>query len=212
MSPNVLDIVGDYFLNEFPETRDSLLLQVQDPSNRDAWEMFAQIYRPVIFRIARARGLQHADALDLSQQVLIAVASTIGEWEKRDNSTRFRNWLSRVTKNAILNALMRRPKDQAVGGSSVESLLQDVVDCDGVTTALIDTEYRRELYLRAAQIVSEEFRPDSWQAFEMSVAGEMSIEKVAETLGKSIGAIYTARSRIMFRLREVISELGAHGQ
>ena len=87
-----------------------------------------------------------------------------------------------------------------------------MVDCDGVTTALIDTEYRRELYLRAAQIVSEEFRPDSWQAFEMSVAGEMSIEKVAKTLGKSIGAIYTARSRIMFRLREVISELGAHGQ
>ena len=199
-------------MNEFPETRDSLLLQVQDPANRDAWEMFAQIYRPVIFRIAKARGLQHADAQDLSQHVLIAVASAIGDWEKRDKSTRFRNWLSRVTKNAILNALMRRPKDQAVGGSSVESLLQDVVDCDGVTTALIDTEYRRELYLRAAQIVSEEFRPDSWQAFEMSVAGEMSIEKVAETLGKSIGAIYTARSRIMFRLREVISELGAHGQ
>ena len=111
MSPTVLVIVGDDFLNEFPETRDSLLLQVQDPSNRDAWEMFAQIYRPVIFRIAKARGLQHADAQDLSQQVLIAGAGAIGDWEKRDKSTRFRNWLSRVTKNAILNALTRRPKD-----------------------------------------------------------------------------------------------------
>lgn len=25
---------------EFPETRDSLLVQVQDPANREAWELF----------------------------------------------------------------------------------------------------------------------------------------------------------------------------
>lgn len=194
-------------MSEFPETRDSLLVQVQDPANRDAWDLFARIYRPVIVRIAVAQGLQHADAQDLSQQVLMAVASAIGEWEKRDETTRFRHWLSRVTKNAILNALMRRPRDQAVGGSSFEELLQEVVDSDGETTALIETEMRRELYLRAAERVKVEFRTDSWQAFELSVAGDLTIEEVAERLGKSVGAIYTARSRIMFRLREVISTM-----
>lgn len=199
-------------MSEFPETRDSLLVQVQDPANREAWELFARIYRPVIVRIARARGLQHADAQDLSQQVLMAVASAIGDWEKRDESTRFRHWLSRVTKNAILNALMRRPRDQAVGGSSVEILLREAVDRDGATIALIETELRRELYLRAAERVKVEFRPDSWQAFELSVAGDLTTEEVAAELGKSVGAIYTARSRIMFRLREVISELGEQNQ
>ncbi len=195
-------------MSEFPETRDSLLVQVQDPANRDAWERFAQIYRPVIFRIAMARGLQHADAQDLSQQVLMAVAGAIGAWEKRDESTRFRHWLSRITRNAILNALMRRPKDRAVGGSSVQELMRDAVDPDGTTTELIETEYRRELYLRAARVVKGEFRADSWQAFEKTVVENIAIEDVAETLGKSVGAIYTARSRIMFRLREVISEFG----
>ena len=195
-------------MSEFPETRDSLLVQVQDPANRDAWELFARIYRPVIVRIAKARGMQNADAQDLSQQVLMAVASAFGDWEKRDESTRFRHWLSRVTKNAILNALMRRPKDQAVGGSSVEELLGEAVERDGATTALLETELHRELYLRAAEMVKVEFRPDSWQAFELSIAGDLTIEEVAEQLGKSVGAIYTARSRIMFRLREVIAELG----
>jgi RNA polymerase sigma-70 factor (ECF subfamily) len=113
-----------------------------------------------------------------------------------------------VTKNAILNALMRRPGDQAVGGSTVEDLLRQAVDRDGATTALIETELRRELYLRAAEVVKVEFRPDSWQAFELSVAGDLTTEEVAAQLGKSVGEIYTARSRIMFRLREVISELG----
>jgi RNA polymerase sigma-70 factor, ECF subfamily len=199
-------------LSEFPETRDSLLVQVQDPANRDAWEQFARIYRPVIVRIAMARGLQHADAQDLSQQVLMAVASAIGGWEKRDESTRFRHWLSRVTKNAILNALVRRPKDQAVGGSSFEELLRDAVDRDDATTALIETELRRELYMRAAEMVKVEFRAESWLAFELSVAGDLTIEDVAKQLSKSVGAIYTARSRIMFRLREVISELGEQDQ
>jgi hypothetical protein len=60
-------------LSAFPETRDSLL--VQDPANRDAWELFARIYRPVIVRIVLAHDLQHADAQDLSQQVLMAVSA-----------------------------------------------------------------------------------------------------------------------------------------
>ena len=199
-------------MSEFPETRDSLLVQVQDPANREAWELFVQIYQPVIFRIAIARGLQHADAHDLSQQVLMAVASAVGDWEKQDESTKFRHWLTRVTKNAILNALTRRPKDQAIGGSSAEDLLLNVVDRDGATTALIETEYRRELYLQAAQIVRVEFRSETWQAFEMSVVEGLAIENAAVTLGKSIGAVYTARSRIMFRLREVISELSEQEQ
>ena len=199
-------------MSDFPETRDSLLVQVQDPANREAWELFARIYQPAIVRIALARGLQHADAQDLSQQVLMAVASAIGHWEKRDGATRFRHWLSRVTKNAILNALMRRPMDLAVGGSSVEEFLREAVDRDGATTALIETELRRELYLRAAEMVKVEFRPDTWQAFELSVAGDLTTEEVAAKLGKSVGAIYTARSRIMFRLREVISELGEQNQ
>ena len=199
-------------MSDFPETRECLLVQVQDPANREAWELFARIYQPAIVRIALARGLQHADAQDLSQQVLMAVASAIGHWEKRDESTRFRHWLSRVTKNAILNALMRRPKDQAVGGSSVEEFLREAVDRDGATTALIETELRRELYLRAAEMLKVEFRPDTWQAFELSVAGDLTTEEVAAKLGKSVGAIYTARSRIMFRLREVISELGEQNQ
>ena len=195
-------------MSEFPETCDSLLVQVQDPANRDAWDLFARIYRPAIVRIAMARGLQHADAQDLSQQVLMAVASAIGSWEKRDESIRFRHWLSRVTKNAILNALTRRPKDQAVGGTSIDELLREVVDRDEATTALIENQLRRELYLQAAEMIKAEFRADSWQAFELSVTGELTIEEVAGQLGKSVGAIYTARSRIMFRLRETIAELG----
>ena len=40
-------------LTEFPETRESLLVQVRSPANREAWDQFAMLYRPVIYRLAR---------------------------------------------------------------------------------------------------------------------------------------------------------------
>src|SRR5438093_8953757 len=108
---------------DFPETRDSLLVQVRSPEDRDAWDQFAGMYRPVIYRLARHRGLQDADAQDLAQQVLMAVASAIGSFEKSSETVRLRHWLRRVVRNAIVNALSRRPKDRGAGGSSVQELL-----------------------------------------------------------------------------------------
>ena len=100
-------------MTEFPETRDSLLVQVRSPANCQAWDEFALTYRPVIYRLARRKGLQDADAQDLAQRVLIAVAAAIGRWEKMNESVRFRHWLGRVARNAILNALSRQPQDRA---------------------------------------------------------------------------------------------------
>lgn len=196
-------------MTQFPETRESLMIQVKDPENRVAWEQFVAIYRPVIVRTAVRRGMQAADAQDLAQQVLLAVASAIGNWEKQDESTRFRHWLARVTRNAIVNALSRGPKDQGAGGTSVQQLLAQQRQPDPETVSLVDWEYRRELYLRAASIVKRDVQPDTWRAFELTVIHGVSNAAAAKELGKSLGTIYTARCRIMQRLRDVIAEVEA---
>ncbi len=192
---------------EFPETRDSLIVQVKDSSNRTAWEAFAQIYRPIIYRIARTRGMQDADAQDLAQQVLMAVGSAIGRWEKNDEETRFRNWLSRITKNAIVKALSRPPRELAIGGSHLLGDLKEFGEDEPETVELIALEYRRALYLRASAIVRVDVRSETWQAFEMTVLEAASIDDAARRLKKSKGTIYAARSRVMRRLREAICEL-----
>ncbi len=199
-------------MTQFPETRESLIIQIKDPSNRDAWGQFVDIYRPVIHRIAVARGMQDTDAQDLTQQVLFSVASSIGRWEKGREATRFRHWLRRVARNAIINALTRRPLDQATGTSSVYDLLnkypdEDRSQQDSETDSLIDLEYRREVYLRAASFVRNDIDTATWQAFEMTVIGGISNDAAAQELGKSIGTIYAARSRVMKRLRAAVAEI-----
>ena len=194
-------------LTEFPETRDSLLVQLRSPENREAWEQFATLYRPVIYRLARQRGLQDADAQDLAQRVFIAVASAIGTWEKSGETVRFRHWLRRVARHAILNALSRQPRDRGAGGSAAQDLLLEHPHEDPESVAQIDLEYRRELYLRAAILVRCDVDPVTWRAFELTVIEDRSIEAVAFELDKPVGTIYAARSRIMRRLREAVREL-----
>ncbi|MFO0820036.1 MAG: sigma-70 family RNA polymerase sigma factor [Pirellulales bacterium] len=196
--------------SQFPETHASLLLQLQNSGNQEAWLEFVSIYRPIIYRLARRRGLQDADSQDLAQQVLISVSRSIEHWQKSDESVRFRHWLRRVAKNAICNALTRQPKDRAGGGTSAQNLLEEYADPDPSVTREFELEYRRELFLRAAAVVRADVAADTWQAFQLAVVEGVPIEDVASRLNKSVGAAYAARGRVMNRLRQVIDELERH--
>src|SRR5262245_41353929 len=50
-------------------TRASLLVRIRDPHDHEAWRQFVAIYAPLIHGFARSRGVQDADAADLTQEV-----------------------------------------------------------------------------------------------------------------------------------------------
>jgi len=62
---------------DFPETNHSLIARVQDLGDGASWAEFLAIYQPVVYRIARRRQVQEADALDVVQQVLLSIAKSI---------------------------------------------------------------------------------------------------------------------------------------
>ena len=80
------------------ETRLSLIVRLKSRADEAAWQEFVEIYRPVIVRLATRRGMQHADAEDLSQQVLVSVTKAIGRWEIAPRRTVSRLAPSRGTK------------------------------------------------------------------------------------------------------------------
>ncbi|HTQ39040.1 MAG TPA: RNA polymerase sigma factor [Pirellulales bacterium] len=188
-----------------PETRPSLLIRLSDRSDQAAWQEFASIYTPVIYRLALRKGLQHADAEDLSQQVLSAIAKAIDRWQTDPARAKFRTWLHRVAQNQIINALTRAAPDRAVGGSTVMSNLNEhsarMPDSD-----LIRLELRREVFRWAANRIRHEFRSVTWNAFWLTAVENATIEDAVQRLGLSSGAVYAARSRIMRRLKEKVCE------
>ena len=56
-------------------------------------------------------------------------------------------------------------------------------------------------------MVRSDFTPGTWKAFELTAIQGLSKEQAARELGKSIGTVYAARSRIIKRLSETVAEL-----
>ena len=198
-------------MSDIPETRDSLLQRVKNPGDSAAWEQFAQIYRPVVYRLARGRGLQDADAQDLAQKVLMSVAAAIPNWKRAGPKVRFHHWLRHVAKNEVLKTLTRSPKDQASGGTTATELLRGQANGDCELEDLVDLEYRRQLIRRAAEIVRKRANQTTWLAFSLTMVDGLSISEAAERIGRNEGMVYAARSRIVQRMRCEIRKMEDEG-
>ncbi len=186
-----------------PETRPSLLLRMRDAGNQQAWAEFLEIYQPLILRLVRRRGLQEADAREVTQEVLLSVAKAVGGWDANPARGSFRGWLATITRNLVVNFLIRQGRHpRGTGGSDFVRWLEEVPNVEGDESQLFDLERRRQLFLWAASEIETEFRVETWRAFwETSVVGR-SVGDVASELKMSAGAVYVARSRVMKRLRE----------
>ena len=192
-------------MTEFPNTRESLLTRIADATDRDAWAEFVQVYRPVIYRMARRRGFQDADAQDLTQRVLMSVAKAIGDWESDSNRARFRTWLSRVVRNQIFDIFRKQSVDNFVGGTSLTSALQK--HPQKVSDQEIDNEYRRAIFRQAASDIRHEFEDLTWTAFWLTAVDGVSVSTAAEQTNRKTASVYAARSRITKRLKQKIAEL-----
>ncbi len=193
-------------MNSSPETRASLLIRVRNPADQAAWYEFVEIYRPVILRLARQKGMQEADADDVAQQVLVAVAKAVEQREHDPKRAKFRTWLNRVAHNAILNALTRGRPDRGAGGSNLLPALRQHASHNGPDSDLLRLERRREIFRWAARQVRKEFQQETWEAFWQTAVEGRAIDAVASELDRNPGAIYAARSRVMRRIREKVAE------
>lgn len=190
-------------MQKTPETRESLLLRIRDRGDAVAWQEFVEIYEPLVYRLVGSRGrLQDADAWDLTQQVLLAVARRVETWNPDPGRGSFRGWLSRVARNLVINFLVHRKRHpQGTGDSEFQQVLERVAVTDSDESARFDLEHRRQLFRWAAERIRGEFRASSWNAFWQTCVENRPVKQVADTLGMSVGAVYISRSRVLARLR-----------
>ncbi len=191
---------------EFPTTIHSLIARVKDPADEAAWTEFLGIYQPVVWRMARRRGLQDADAQDVVQQVFLSISKSIDGWVPNDLQPPFRAWLTTIARNAITKALTRRPRDAATGSTSMVDLLNAQPDPQE-TTAEILAEARKERVRWAAEQIRSEFSEATWNVFWLTAIEGVPIADVAKSTGRSAGALYVARYRVIARLKEKVAEV-----
>jgi RNA polymerase sigma-70 factor (ECF subfamily) len=195
-------------MTDSPSTRPSLLLRLRDSQDERAWAEFLEIYGPLVRRLAMRRGLQEADAADLTQEVFRVVAMAIDRWDPNPARGSFRGWLFRIARNLMVNLLEAQRRDpRGTGDSEFQALLEQQPVPDGEASALFEGEYRRQLFAWAAERVRGEFRATTWDAFWWVAVEGHDPSAVAGRLGISDGAVYVAKSRVMARLRRTIEQL-----
>src|SRR5215207_10792010 len=190
-----------------PLTRASLLVRLRDPNDADAWKEFVRLYAAVIYGFARKRGLQDADAADLMQEVLRSVAGAVGRLDYDTTKGTFRGWLYSITRNKVYNFLeSRRRHPRGTGDSNAHQRLEETPG-RAADSGEWDREYERKAFAWAADRVKGEFQPSTWQAFWGTAVDGQSAKDVGQRLGLSPGAVYVAKSRVLARLKEEISQL-----
>src|SRR5262245_23743156 len=189
-----------------PTTPPSLLFRLRDPHDCDAWHEFVALYGPLVYRFGRKRGLQDADAQDLMQVVFQAVAGAVERFEYDPQRGTFRGWLFGIVHRQLAKLLDRqRRSPPGAGGTPALDRLREQPDRDGGEAELWAQEYRRQRFLWAADKVRGAFEESSWQAFWRTAVEGRPAAEVAQELGLSTGAVYTAKSRVLDRIRHVLA-------
>ena len=184
------------------------LLRLALEEDTEAWERIVFLYSPLVERWCRRRHLRDDEVQDVGQDVFLTLYKSLHLFRKEQPHDSFRKWLRTLTENKVTDYLkkkLRSPLHLVTG-------LSDVAEPSGLPEtdpATEDDEHRSEKLVvlrRCLEIVRSEFEPKTFEAFWLTAEGKSPAD-VAQALSMTIGAVYTARSRVTRRLREMLEEL-----
>lgn len=188
-----------------PPTRFSLIEKIKDPRDAEAWSEFAEIYYPLVFGICRKKGLQHADATDIAQEVLGRVANAVGSYRHDQPGATFRGWLYRITRNLTVDFFRRQGKDP-LAKATPQFNLHEIQEPSLEESKEFHFAFRRHLFNVVAKVVQNQVQPKTWSAFWKTEVEQMDVDEASEALSMTRGAIYVARSRVIAKIRNEIQK------
>jgi RNA polymerase sigma-70 factor (ECF subfamily) len=180
-----------------------LLLRLRDVQDHQSWTTFVETYAPLLYRYCRHRGLQDADAADVTQEVLEQVARSIQTFEYQPERGRFRDWLGTVARHKVSRF---QRKSSLTSAASGDGLAGEVLSL--LAAPAPDPEWTDQFNARVLQValerVRDNFEATTWRAFEMVWREERPTAEVAQELQVPIDTVYVAKSRVLKKLREEI--------
>lgn len=185
-----------------PETRPSLIGKLHDPAAAEAWAEFVHLYQPIVYRVAVRRGLQHADAEDLTQDVFATVGRKVAKFDLEHGGA-FRGWLLKITRDLVVNKLTRGPREVGTGDSEARDRMNEHPQREDTET-LLRVEHQRLMLSQASERLRPKISPSIWNAFWLTAVEGRSITDVAKQLEKSEGAVRVARCRVLAQLRKEV--------
>jgi len=187
-------------------TTTALLESLKDPGQDGVWWEFDARFRPLLTALAVRLGLDVGEAEDVAQETLAEFIRAYREDKYDRTRGRLSSWVIAIAKNRI--ARRRRAVGRHAGRRG-DSALADLSDTAHLA-ALWDEEERHLIILRAMELLRAGRASEAkLRAFELVAVRGVPAEEAARECGMSVDEVYTAKSRLTIRLREIVEELTA---
>jgi len=194
-------------------TRSSLLSRLKHWSDDKSWEVFFHTYAKLIYNFAVKLGLRDAEAQDVVQETVLAVAKKIPGFKYDRSVGSFKGWLLKIARWKVMDQFRKRRPGEVRGAKNADatsrtSTIQKIPDPAGLALeAVWDEEWKSRILEAATERVKRRVNPKHYQIFELYAVRKWPVEKVTKSLRVSVDQVYAAKSRISALLKKEINTL-----
>jgi RNA polymerase sigma-70 factor (ECF subfamily) len=193
--------------NAASRTGSVLLLLLGNPTDPQCWNAFVERYAPKIYGWCRQRGLQEADAQDVTQEVLTQLVQKLQMFRYDPHKGSFRAWLKTLTHHAWCDYMESRRRLRArADDQEVADRLETLEAREDLLKALAEA-FDLEVLAEARARVQLRVSPRDWMIFEQLAVEGRAGPAVARELGMTVTAVLMAKSRVQQKLRKEIRSL-----
>ena len=170
---------------------ENLVIRAINGDNEAFGELYTfhvtKIYRYVYYNVHNKERTE-----DITQEVFLKAWKAIGSCKGKEKT--FSSWLYRIAHNLIIDKLRKSQKQS----SHEAELPEDVSD----TSDRMEISLEQRDLLKVIDILS----PNQRQVILMKFIEDMDNQEIAETMGKSTGAIRILQMRALETLRKTLSK------
>ena len=197
-------------------TRKSLLLKVRN-GNEVSWNDFYKTYKPLIMLVGGDCGLTQDEKEELVSNVMVEIfqKDIIGKYDidnvpenvvfTHDSAKGcFRHYLRKIVRYQAIKIYKKRHDFESV---DAENFPAKTLLAEDLFNKKWDDEWMKHLLNESIIELRSRVEPQTYSAFEMYAMHRKSVKEVADFFDISVSSVYTAKSRCVATLREIIKDL-----
>lgn len=170
-----------------------------------SWAMIVPQFSPRITKWLIKAGVESCDIPDLVQDVWRSVFTSLDKFQRVQPGDTFRGWLRTITQRRVADYFETKAH-QPFSFTTSRTFQNELPDLVRPGDAEIRDSEKLILLHGFLQKIESEVQSNTWLAFRLHVLENNSAEDVAEKLKLGVASVYTAKSRILRRLRELFKE------
>jgi RNA polymerase sigma-70 factor (ECF subfamily) len=188
-------------------TRATLLIRIKNPRDTQAWAEFHDLYAPLLYRYARAKGLSHEDAEDVRATCYETIVRQIRQFDYQKEKGGFKAWLRTFVSRRVIDLFRKHRQPLAESHE-----LAELPGRDGAPDDLWEEQWRQQHLCYCVEQVAKEVPDSTYQAFHMLVHDRCSVDEVTRRLGLNANQVYKAKARVLelvrLKMAAIYSEVG----